>query len=89
MNQPSEESLEGAADELEHRKEITHLLQAQEEKSQQFQEEMRQPEEEEEAEKLRQQKEKSLRYFLLLLHLPPVSPLSCDFIAGGHRLGLL
>ncbi|XP_057287976.1 centrosomal protein of 164 kDa [Pezoporus wallicus] len=61
LNQPSEESLEGAADELEHRQEITHLLQAQEEKSQQFQEEMRQPEEEEEAEKLRQQKEKSLR----------------------------
>ncbi|XP_065553475.1 centrosomal protein of 164 kDa isoform X3 [Lathamus discolor] len=61
LNQPSEESLEGAADELEHRQEITHLLQAQEEKSQQFQEEMRQLEEEEEAEKLRQQKQKSLR----------------------------
>ncbi|XP_061224172.1 centrosomal protein of 164 kDa [Neopsephotus bourkii] len=61
LNPPSDESLEGAADELEHRQEITHLLQAQEEKSQQFQEERRQPEEEEEAEKLCQQKEKSLR----------------------------
>ncbi|NXD64352.1 CE164 protein, partial [Eolophus roseicapillus] len=61
LKQPSEESLEGTADELEHKEEITHLLEAQEEKTQQFQEEMRQPEEEEEAEKLRQQKEKSLR----------------------------
>ncbi|NWS46772.1 CE164 protein, partial [Probosciger aterrimus] len=62
LRQPSEESLEGTADELEHKQEIMHLLEAQEEKTQQFQEEMRQPEEEEEeAEKLRQQKLKSLR----------------------------
>uniref|UniRef100_A0A8B9F843 Centrosomal protein of 164 kDa n=1 Tax=Amazona collaria TaxID=241587 RepID=A0A8B9F843_9PSIT len=61
LNQPSEDSLEEAADELEHKPEITPLLQAQEEKTQQFQEEMRQPEEEEGAEELCQQKEKSLR----------------------------
>ncbi|KAM4646175.1 centrosomal protein of 164 kDa isoform 8-T9 [Amazona ochrocephala] len=61
LSQPSEDSLEEAADELEHKPEITPLLQAQEEKTQQFQEEMRQPEEEEGAEELCQQKEKSLR----------------------------
>ncbi|KAM9519688.1 centrosomal protein of 164 kDa isoform 3-T3 [Guaruba guarouba] len=61
LKQPSEDSLEGAADELEHEREIAHLLQAQEEKTQQFQEETRQPEVEKEAEKLCQQKKKSLR----------------------------
>ncbi|XP_010294399.1 PREDICTED: centrosomal protein of 164 kDa, partial [Phaethon lepturus] len=62
LNQPSEESLEGMAEELETEleREKIHLLQAKEEKIQQFQEEMRQ-QEEEEAEKLHQQKEKSLR----------------------------
>lgn len=90
LNQPSEESLEGVAKELELEleQEKMHLLQAKKEKVQQFQEEMRQ-QEEEEAQKLHQQKEKSLRYFPLLLHLPAVSPRafpSCDFIAGGRRL---
>ncbi|NXI48735.1 CE164 protein, partial [Chloroceryle aenea] len=58
LNQPSEESLQGIAKELEQEKMC--LLQAKEEKIQQFQEEMRR-QEEEEAEKLRQQKEESLR----------------------------
>ncbi|NXK44754.1 CE164 protein, partial [Chauna torquata] len=62
LNQPSEESLEGIAKELEKEieQEKMHLLQAKKEKIQQFQEEMRQ-QEEEEAQKLHQQKEKSLR----------------------------
>ncbi|NXU29125.1 CE164 protein, partial [Thalassarche chlororhynchos] len=62
LNQPSEESLEGIAKELELEveQEKMHLLQAKKEKIQQFQEEMRQ-QEEEEAQKLHQQKEKSLR----------------------------
>ncbi|XP_035202025.1 centrosomal protein of 164 kDa isoform X8 [Oxyura jamaicensis] len=62
LSQPSEESLEGIAKELEKEieQEKMHLLQAKEEKIQQFQEEMRQ-QEEEEAQKLHQQKEKSLR----------------------------
>ncbi|XP_075028937.1 centrosomal protein of 164 kDa isoform X2 [Calonectris borealis] len=62
LNQPSEESLEGIAKELELEleQEKVHLLQAKKEKIQQFQEEMRQ-QEEEEAQKLHQQKEKSLR----------------------------
>ncbi|XP_076214470.1 centrosomal protein of 164 kDa isoform X2 [Aptenodytes patagonicus] len=62
LNQPSEESLEGVAKELELEleQEKMHLLQAKKEKVQQFQEEMRQ-QEEEEAQKLHQQKEKSLR----------------------------
>ncbi|NXN69619.1 CE164 protein, partial [Himantopus himantopus] len=61
LNQPSEESLEGIAKELETEleQEKMHLLQAKHEKIQQFQEEMRQ--QQEEAEKLHQQKEKSLR----------------------------
>ncbi|XP_075630474.1 centrosomal protein of 164 kDa [Balearica regulorum gibbericeps] len=60
LNQPSEESLGGIAKELELEQEKMHILQAKEEKIQQFQEEMRQ-QEEEEAQKLHQQKEKSLR----------------------------
>ncbi|XP_035748382.1 centrosomal protein of 164 kDa isoform X2 [Egretta garzetta] len=62
FSQPSEESLEAIAKELELEleQEKMHLLQAKKEKIQQFQEEMRQ-QEEEEAQKLHQQKEKSLR----------------------------
>ncbi|NXK07980.1 CE164 protein, partial [Herpetotheres cachinnans] len=61
LNQPSEESLEGIAKELETEleQEKMHLLQVEKEKIQQFQEEMRHLEEE--AEKLHQQKEESLR----------------------------
>ncbi|NXN09947.1 CE164 protein, partial [Indicator maculatus] len=55
LTQPSEESLEGVAKELEQER-----VQAKEEIIQQFQQEMRQ-QEEEEAEKLHQQKEESLR----------------------------
>ncbi|NXW55646.1 CE164 protein, partial [Eurystomus gularis] len=60
LNQPSEDSLEGVAKELDLEEEKMHLLQAKKEKIQQFQEEMRQ-QEQEEAEKLHQQKEESLR----------------------------
>uniref|UniRef100_A0A8C4V5D4 Centrosomal protein of 164 kDa n=1 Tax=Falco tinnunculus TaxID=100819 RepID=A0A8C4V5D4_FALTI len=62
LNQPSEESLEEIAKELETelKQEKMHLLQAEKEKIQQFQEDVRQLEEEE-AEKLHQQKEESLR----------------------------
>ncbi|PKU31016.1 hypothetical protein llap_18681 [Limosa lapponica baueri] len=74
LNQPSEESLEEIAKELETELE-QEKLQTKQEKIQQFQEEMRQ-QEEEEAEKLHQQKEKSLGYFPFLLHLPLISPLS-------------
>lgn len=76
LSQPSEESLEGIAKELEKEieQEKMHLLQAKEEKIQQFQEEMRQ-QEEEEAQKLHQQKEKSLRYSSFVLFLPSLSQL--------------
>ncbi|NXS66480.1 CE164 protein, partial [Pandion haliaetus] len=62
LNQPSEESLEGIAKEMEIEleQEKMRLLQAKKDRIQQFQEEMRQ-QEEEETEKLQQQKEKSLR----------------------------
>lgn len=99
LNEPSEESLEGIAKELETelQQEKMHLLQAKQEKIQQFQEEMRQ-QQEEEAEKLHQQKEKSLRYFPFLVHLPRISPLSLSQLrfhcqwhqacaVTGHHLG--
>lgn len=74
LTQSSEESLEGVAKELE--KEVeqdkTHLLQAKEEKIQQFQEEMR-LREEEETQKLYEQKEKSLRYSFVFPVSPPES----------------
>lgn len=81
FSQPSEESLEAIAKELELEleQEKMHLLQAKKEKIQQLQEEMRQ-QEEEEAQKLHQQKEKSLRYFPFLLCLPVISPTSLSWL---------